>query len=765
MRPPSGWASITLVTLMLLTVAWSIEVAEYAPGSDILTWVVLGGVATAVVLGSRAWLPASLAHGWSIVIGIVVTGVLGTRVLPHYLPGVEVTAMSLVEQTAVVRDWYLDWMVAASGGGPARPDLAPFAFVLTMAALVWLLSYISTWFIVRYVSWWGAVLPSGFALLFNLYQAPQERLKAMAFFLLCALLLAEQTNVTLQLDRWRRERITYSPGIGIDLLRDAVIVALVVVALGWMAPVSLSNDRVEAMLDTLTGTSTRFQTRFNELFPDLNYPTRGGGSAFGETMPLGGSISLGQQAIFEAAVDGAVFPPRYFRMAVFDMYDGLGWTRTSDGLADAEPGSQDFGGDYPLTVPVTQTVRTFLGNTRQLYAMPQPDSFSVAVRAEVATGPDAPDVLAVDSVESLPVGEGYAAVSRQSLADIASLSQDAEDDPAWVVERYLPLPSSVTDRVRMEAETVTAGADNRYDKASLIEAYLRSFEYSEEISDPPDDRDRVDWFLFDEQRGYCDYYSSAFVVMARSVGIPARLAAGYSVGEFVADRGAYRQHEYDAHTWPEVYFPEYGWIEFEPTAGDEPLSRPRTAVDLADQARDRPPGRGDTPEEMLPDDEVDRVVEMPGTAPAAAAGAPLVSRRTLLGAAGLLALFAGALVAASAVWLQPLRGLSAAEGAYARVARVAGWLGYRQRATDTPTEYGARVAGAIPEGRAEIASIVDAYVMERFARHESAGAAERLSAAWRAVRSVVPRAAARLGAARLRRSFDRGRDTGSRADS
>jgi hypothetical protein len=280
---------------------------------------------------------------------------------------------------------------------------------------------------------------------------------------------------------------------------------------------------------------------------------------------------------------------------------------------------------------------------------------------------------------------------------------------------------------------------------------LRGFEYSEEINNPPSDQDRVDWFLFDEQRGYCDYYSSSFVVLARSLGIPARMAAGYSAGEYVEEAGAYRQHEYDAHTWPEVFFPGHGWIEFEPTAGDAPLGRPRTMADLGDQVREPPLGRGDQFEDMLPDDEMGHAIEMP-EGEAAATTSALMSREWLLGTAGLVALLAAALTMAFAAWQHPLRGLSAAESAFARMARVAKWLGIPLRDTDTPNEYGDRLAGAIPEGGVDIATIVDAYVSERFGKRESAGRAQRLAAAWGALRGTLPRAAGRLGLSRLRRA-------------
>jgi hypothetical protein len=83
----------------------------------------------------------------------------------------------------------------------------------------------------------------------------------------------------------------------------------------------------------------------------------------------------------------------------------------------------------------------------------------------------------------------------------------------------------------------------------------------------------VDYFLFNLQRGYCDYFASAMVVMARSVGIPARLAVGYAMGHYHSQQGAYVVTEKDAHAWPELYFPDYGWIPFEPTSGLGPLER------------------------------------------------------------------------------------------------------------------------------------------------------------------------------------------------
>jgi hypothetical protein len=112
-----------------------------------------------------------------------------------------------------------------------------------------------------------------------------------------------------------------------------------------------------------------------------------------------------------------------------------------------------------------------------------------------------------------------------------------------------------------------------YDQARALETYLRAYTYTLDLPPPPNDVDLVDHFLFSQQEGYCDYYASAMVVMARTVGIPARLAAGYAQGTYDHEGGRWVVTEQDAHSWVEIYFRGIGWIEFEPTAGQPALDR------------------------------------------------------------------------------------------------------------------------------------------------------------------------------------------------
>ncbi|MCZ8518660.1 transglutaminase TgpA family protein [Paenibacillus caseinilyticus] len=196
--------------------------------------------------------------------------------------------------------------------------------------------------------------------------------------------------------------------------------------------------------------------------------------------------------------------------------------------------------------------------------------------------------------ERQPYPKTYQIVSQVPVVDEAALRQLPAGTPPGADE-FLALPANLPERVKRLAADITAGASNPYDKAKKIEQYLQTtFPYTNK----PDlskarSRDFVDRFLFEIKEGYCDYYSSAMAVMARSVGLPARWVKGYSSGSTPLDQaeimglipgqammdadaaGTYTVRNADAHSWVEVYFSGYGWVPFEPTAG---FSMPRATL-------------------------------------------------------------------------------------------------------------------------------------------------------------------------------------------
>ncbi|GLX66845.1 DUF4129 domain-containing transglutaminase family protein [Paenibacillus glycanilyticus] len=187
--------------------------------------------------------------------------------------------------------------------------------------------------------------------------------------------------------------------------------------------------------------------------------------------------------------------------------------------------------------------------------------------------------------------QSYSVTSEVPILDEEGLRKtEAEfSDPAET-KAYLQLPKSLPSRVRALAMTITSGAVDDYDKAKLIENYLRTnYQYTNKPDKSKlngDSKDFVDQFLFELKEGYCDYFSTAMAVLSRSAGLPTRWVKGFAPGVLPASEyvpqaggiptgaelnpdgaGTYTVRNSDAHSWVEIYFDGYGWIPFEPTAG------------------------------------------------------------------------------------------------------------------------------------------------------------------------------------------------------
>lgn len=104
---------------------------------------------------------------------------------------------------------------------------------------------------------------------------------------------------------------------------------------------------------------------------------------------------------------------------------------------------------------------------------------------------------------------------------------------------------------------------------------------------PPPGTDVADFFLFDLREGYCDYYTTAFAVLARLNGLPTRFATGYIGGHWELETGEWTITEAEAHSWPEVYLPEIGWLPFEPTGG-RPSLRRQDVIQIGSESSFRP---------------------------------------------------------------------------------------------------------------------------------------------------------------------------------
>ena len=186
------------------------------------------------------------------------------------------------------------------------------------------------------------------------------------------------------------------------------------------------------------------------------------------------------------------------------------------------------------------------------------------------------------------VGNGQKTGGLQYSMDYLSPNPDVEDlQSATPVsesdfETELAVPDSLPTSVKETAERVTADAENQWEAAVMLQAYFRGgdFEYS---LDAPEraSGDAISDFLADKQ-GYCVQFSSAMTIMARTMGIPARIGVGYAGADEGED--GYDVSMQDSHAWPELYFEGAGWVRFEPTPGGPAGDPPKwTLANGADQ--------------------------------------------------------------------------------------------------------------------------------------------------------------------------------------
>ena len=159
-------------------------------------------------------------------------------------------------------------------------------------------------------------------------------------------------------------------------------------------------------------------------------------------------------------------------------------------------------------------------------------------------------------------------IPRFSPAQLAAARYSPDDT-------YTQLPANLPDRIRALALEVTAGETSDYGRAKALELYLKT-NYTYAFADPSGSgrptagSDPVDWFLFEHREGTCGVFSTAFAVMARSIGIPARVVSGWAIAP-TPDTQTVSLDQ--AHQWTEVAFEGLGWVSFEPTASGGPLNR------------------------------------------------------------------------------------------------------------------------------------------------------------------------------------------------
>ncbi|MFD1465376.1 DUF4129 domain-containing transglutaminase family protein [Lapidilactobacillus mulanensis] len=292
--------------------------------------------------------------------------------------------------------------------------------------------------------------------------------------------------------------------------------------------------------------------------------------------------------------------PHYLRVGAKDTYDGKGWERmgrilTSD---DPRPYSQTTQ-EWPLVLKDEETADSIYDSTPEQVEIinPQEQSFIALPYGKLTltnVGPG-PELSYYDQTSNRLYPSTNIAYQTIDMTIADKNVTDAQLENVGAVDLtsmsyYLQLPAKLPARIKTLAEKVTKNAPTYYDKVTAITDFLSTddqFTYSKvDTPTTPKNRDYVDYFLFDSKIGYCDNFSSAMVIMLRTLNIPARWTKGFNDGAAVKQlangRKRYAITNSDAHSWPEVYFPAYGWLPFEPTPGFYNEDQPQATTERSE---------------------------------------------------------------------------------------------------------------------------------------------------------------------------------------
>jgi len=428
----------------------------------------------------------------------------------------------------------------------------------------------------RYHRVLDAIVLLGAALIVNMSAILADLFWQLLLFVVAATLLWLRAALVDRQDGWQRRRVNETLEVPTAIMRSGILSAAAAIALAWLlTAVAVAAPLTDAWR-SMDGVWTGVQDQFDSVFGSLTNPqSRISGNSFGSSFIVQGEWVSNDQEVLVLAAPRAL----YLRTVTYDIYTGRGMDSSESVTRTVDAGQLLFNeltserSTAPDAVSVEQIgieMRQPIG--RDLFTAGSP--LKIYAPAVVTEPFGLPLLGHIQHANALGEGESYQQDVQLSTATEAELGAAGDDYPPEVRDLYLDA-SRVTVRVADLALEVTEGAENNYEKARALASFLShhpSFSFATTAGVPPSDADLVDFFLFDPEfgrSGYCQYFAISMVMMARSLGLPARLASGFAPGERQED-DTFLVREANAHAWAEIYFPGYGWEIFEATKSINP---------------------------------------------------------------------------------------------------------------------------------------------------------------------------------------------------
>ncbi len=585
------WPAVLLLIAAIYVAATRLNATHWTEELNIIQTISLVGVIAGLALGKSTFSPAvvrifAFVYGaftifWQL--GLTI----GTGVLwPERM-------MSMGNRLLIILDQIFQ----------QKPVTDNLFFDLLMGFLFWTLSVYAGYSLTRHGNAWRAIIPAGITMIVVHNYDPYLAIRTwfLAGFIFLSLFLIARMHFIHLKYRWKNEGTYLPPYVSIDSLRLGLLTTVILVLFAWTVPaIASAVPQAEQIWLNATRPWMDVRNQLSNVFYSLQASVGVVTDFYGDNLPLGRGNPLSDTTIMSIEA-----PPRpasnvryYWRSRVYDTYEE-GWSSTLPAVDFVSPD------EFNLNLPEYDNRATSTFNITTVFPIQnlqtpaQPVWVSRPANAHFAVNSDGSiDLSHLKADPVLMSGDTYRVEASLTTASQKELREAGTDYPSWITARYLQLPDTITPRTIELAESIAANLENPYDVTQAVTDFLRtSLKYSDTVPGAPAGQEPIDWVLFEHKQAFCNYYASAEIVMLRSLGIPARMAVGYAEGErssigsidsiptlgpdgqnipldIQIEGDIFTVRHKDAHAWPEVYFPNFGWVEFEPTVSQQPIIRP-----------------------------------------------------------------------------------------------------------------------------------------------------------------------------------------------
>ena len=559
------WISFIFFFSMMFIFSLSFEHHKWLTNTGLLLVIPVFGWGSGYILSKTRW-----KGFWCLLYSVFLFVLIASQRIGNVLPLFQgLSLMDWINQlnwqfylfTDMLRGWLAQFIMHEEINDPNL-----YSAFLMME--LWLPVSWFVWVYKRKSKLWLSILPMLVLIVQNVY-ATDASIILLYFVLIVVLVYAAITEYFLKHRQWIEKGMDYPESLWQDWLVTVFLILMISLVAAhyapkiatpegwqdiqeWMEEVREASDRDGEVAGTNAvnagGTAVNSPSTVVHIVsePDV--------SRVGEAMP-----DQNQLVMWVRVADPT---PRNWRTAVYTTYTGAGWIEAEYGSPLDSYAYEDMKQKLGLKY-ITQTFSLNGDYDGQLFATGDPVQVN---KNQVHMLPVYPDgsVILRGKVTRYEVVSQVPNVSEEHLRTSSGIV------PQWIENTYLQLPDSLPQRVRDLSHELVLDQETQLDRVITIQNYLRELApYDLTTPMPAENQDVADYFLFEAPSGFCTYYATSMVVLLRELGIPARLVTGYASGTYILEQGLFQVWGTQAHAWVEVYFPQYGWITFEPTPNRE----------------------------------------------------------------------------------------------------------------------------------------------------------------------------------------------------